>query len=82
MDLLSVQTPQAGDVYVKRGLKLYPFVIEPSTDGWQPYHVLIKDLEPWIIPALSEKTQSFEQLMHSGQQDYNARRWKRSTSVF
>ena len=65
------QTPQAGDAYVKRGLKLYPFVTEPSTDGWQPYHVLIKDLEPWMIPALSEKTQSFEQLMHSGQQDYN-----------
>ena len=76
------QTPQAGDAYVKRGLKLYPFVTEPSTDGWQPYHVLIKDLEPWMIPALSEKTQSFEQLMHSGQQDYNARRWKEALQSF
>ena len=76
------QTPQAGDAFVKRGLKLYPFVTEPSTDGWQPYHVLIKDLEPWMIPALSEKTQSFEQLMHSGQQDYNARRWKEALQSF
>ncbi|MBT5485787.1 MAG: tetratricopeptide repeat protein [Deltaproteobacteria bacterium] len=76
------QTPQAGEAYVKRGLKLYPFVTEPSTDGLQPYHVLIKDLEPWMIPALSEKTQSFEQLMHSGQQDYNARRWKEALQSF
>jgi len=76
------QTPQAGDTFVKQGLKLYPFVTEPSTDGWQPYHVLIKDLKPWMIPALSEKTQSFEQLMHSGQQDYNARRWKEALQSF
>ena len=76
------QTPQAGDTYVKQGLKLYPFVTEPSTDGWQPYHVLIKDLEPWMIPGLSEETQSFEQLMHSGQQDYNARRWKEALQSF
>ena len=76
------KTPQAGTAYVSRGLKLYPFVGDPSPDGRQPYHVLVKVLEPWLISAVSGKTPSFEQLMISGQEDYNARRWKEALQAF
>ena len=76
------KTPQAGTAYVSRGLKLYPFVGDPSPDGRQPYHVLVKVLEPWLMSAVSGKTPSFEQLMISGQEDYNARRWKEALQAF
>jgi hypothetical protein len=39
------KTPQAGASYIKKGLQLYPFVTEPSSNGLQPYLVLVKDLE-------------------------------------
>ena len=76
------KSPQSGTVYVKQGLKLYPFVAEPSPDGWQPYHLIIKDLEPWLNSELPEKTKSFEQLMLTGQQDYKAQRWKEAFRAF
>ena len=76
------KNPQAGDVHIKRGLKLFPFVADPSPDGWQPYQTIIKDLEPWLISELPEKENSYEELMDLGQHDYNAQRWEKALQTF
>ena len=76
------KTPQAGTSYIKRGLRMYPFVAEPSPDGWQPYHVLVKDLEAWLISSASEKAPNYEKLMRTGREDYYARRWTEARQAF
>ena len=43
------KTPQAGSPFIKQGLRTYPFVAEPDPLGWQPYNVLVRDLEPWLV---------------------------------
>ncbi len=76
------KTPQAGATYIKKGLRLYPFVAEPSADGGQPYHVLVKDLEPWLNSYVSVKPPNYELLMRSGKEDYDARRWTEARQAF
>jgi tetratricopeptide (TPR) repeat protein len=76
------KTPQAGATYIKKGLRLYPFVAEPSADGGQPYHVLVKDLEPWLNSYVSVKPLNYELLMRSGKEDYDARRWTEARQAF
>ena len=65
------KTPQAGTSFIKKGLRNYPFVAEPNSLGWQPYHVLVKDLEPWLVIPDSEKVTNFDQLMYSGKEFFN-----------
>ena len=62
------KTPQAGTSFIKQGLRTYPFVAEPDSLGWQPYHVLVRYLEPWLVTSDSEKVVNYEQLMHSGKE--------------
>jgi len=76
------KTPQAGASYIKKGLRLYPFVAEPSADGWQPYHVLVKDLEPWLVASISQNVSNYEQLMQSGKESYKAQRWSEARQAF
>lgn len=76
------KTPQSGSSYIKKGLQLYPFVAEPSADGWQPYHVLIKDLEPWLVASISQNESNYEQLMRSGKESYKAQRWSEARQAF
>ena len=38
------KTPQAGANYIKKGLKLYPFLSESDLDDRQPYNILVRDL--------------------------------------
>ncbi len=76
------KTPQAGASYIKKGLRLYPFVAEPSPYGWQPYHVLVKDLEPWLIASISQNAANYEQLMQSGMESYNSRLWSEARQSF
>ena len=76
------KTPQAGASYIKKGLRLYPFVAEPSTYGWQPYHLLVKDLEPWLIASISQNAANYEQLMQSGMESYNSRLWSEARQSF
>ena len=59
------KNPQAGTSFIKQGLRTYPFVAEPDSLWWQPYHVLVRDLEPWLVTSDSEKVLNYEQLMHS-----------------
>jgi tetratricopeptide (TPR) repeat protein len=75
------KTPQAGASYIKKGLRLYPFVADPSPDGWQPYHVLVKDLEPWLISSI-QNVSTYEQLMRSGNESYNAQHWSEARQAF
>lgn len=76
------KTPQSGSSFVTKGLRLYPFVAEPSPLGWQPYHVLVRDLEPWLISTASDKSLNFEQLMRAGKEYYNAQRWTEAHQSF
>lgn len=76
------KTPQAGASYIKKGLRLYPFVAEPSPDGLQPYQLLVKDLEPWLIASISQTASNYEQLMQSGKESYNSQRWSEARQSF
>jgi tetratricopeptide (TPR) repeat protein len=76
------KTPQAGASYIKKGLQLYPFLAESSPDGWQPYHVLVKDLEPWIIESFSQNSLTYDQLMQTGKESYNSQRWSEARQSF
>jgi len=76
------KTPQAGTSFIKHGLRTYPFVAEPDALGWQPYHVLVRDLEPWLVTSDSEKVLNFEQLMHSAKELYNDQRWNEARKFF
>ena len=76
------KTPQAGTSFIKQGLQTYPFVAEPDSLGWQPYHVLVRDLEPWLVTSNSEKVLTYEQLMHSGKELYNDQRWFEANKFF
>ena len=76
------KTPQAGTSFIKQGLLTYPFVAEPDSLGWQPYHVLVRDLEPWLVTSDSEKVLNYEQLMHSGKELYNDQRWNEARKFF
>ena len=76
------KTPQAGTSFIKQGLRTYPFVAEPDFLGWQPYHVLVRDLEPWLVTSDSEKVLNYEQLMHSGKELYNDQRWNEARKFF
>jgi tetratricopeptide (TPR) repeat protein len=76
------KTPQAGASYIKKGLQLYPFLAESSPDGWQPYHVLVKDLEPWIIESFSQNSLTYDQLMQAGKESYNSQRWSEARQSF
>ena len=76
------KTPQAGTSFIKQGLRTYPFVAEPDSLGWQPYHVLVRDLEPWLVTSDSEKVLNYEQLMHSGKELYNDQRWNEARKFF
>jgi tetratricopeptide (TPR) repeat protein len=76
------KTPQAGTSFIKQGLQTYPFVAEPDSLGWQPYHVLVRDLEPWLVTSDSEKVLNYEQLMNSGKELYNDQRWNEARKFF
>ncbi|MBC8259324.1 MAG: tetratricopeptide repeat protein [SAR324 cluster bacterium] len=76
------KTPQDGDTYVKKGLRLYPFVADQSPDGWQVYQILVRDLAPWLLPDAVHKSVNYKLLMQTGQQDYDARRWKEARQAF
>ena len=76
------KTPQAGTSFIKQGLQTYPFVAEADSLGWQPYHVLLRDLEPWLVTSNSEKVLTYEQLMHSGKELYNDQRWNEARKFF
>ena len=39
------KSPQSGGNYIKRGLRLYPFLEEYFVDDWQPYHSLVSLLK-------------------------------------
>ncbi|MEE2599361.1 MAG: tetratricopeptide repeat protein [SAR324 cluster bacterium] len=76
------KTPQAGSSYIREGLRLYPFVAEPSSDNWQPYHALVKDLEPWLNTSISHNKTNYDQLMSFGNENYNAQRWSEARQAF
>ena len=76
------KTPQAGTSFIKQGLRNYPFVAEPDSLGWQPYHLLVRDLEPWLVTSDNEKVVNYEQLMHSGKELYNDQRWNEARKFF
>ena len=77
------KTAHSGDSYIRRGLQLYPFVSESNLEGLQqPYNLLVKDLEPWLISSVSEKTTYYEELMISGKENFNARQWEASLKSF
>ena len=76
------KTPQEGTSFIKQGLRNYPFVLEPSNLGWQPYHLLIRDLEPWLKNYDSEMVLNYEQLMLSGKDLYKDQRWNEALKFF
>ena len=76
------KTPQAGTSFIKKGLRNYPFVAEPNSLGWQPYHVLVKDLEPWLVIPDSEKIINYDQLIHSGKKFFDDQRWMEARRIF
>lgn len=76
------KTPKSGEKYIKRGLGLYPFIGEIVPNVWQPYNVLVKDLEPWLVSTYSEKTLGYEQLMISGKDFFNDRLWEKAQQSF
>ena len=76
------KTPQAGASYIKKGLQLYPFVAETIPNKWEPYQVLVKDLEPWLIPSIFQTASSYEQLMQSGRESYNSQHWSEAHQSF
>jgi len=76
------KTPQAGTSFIKNGLQIYPFIAESDYLGWQPYHLLVRDLEPWLVTSDSEKVLNYEQLMHSGKELYNDQRWNEARKFF
>ena len=76
------KTPQAGTSYIKEGLKTYPFIAEPYSLGLHPYHLLVRDLEPWLLNSNSEKIVNYDQLMHSGKELYNEQRWDEARRFF
>ena len=76
------KTPKDGTSYIKWGLKAYPFVAETNQLGLEPYHVLVKDLEPWLVNLDSEKNVGYDQLMHSGKDLFNSQRWNESRKFF
>ena len=76
------KNPQAGATYIERGIRLYPFVGEPSPDTWQPYHVLVNDLKPWLIFSDSKKAPKYEQLMSAGKEHQDAKRWTEARQAF
>ncbi|MBS1254573.1 MAG: Beta-barrel assembly-enhancing protease [Deltaproteobacteria bacterium] len=76
------KNPQSGSSFIKQGLRHYPFVAEPSHIGWQPYHLLVRDLVPWLISAASDKSLNYEQLMRAGKEHYNAKRWTEARQSF
>ena len=75
-------TPQAGTSFIKQGLRTYPFVAEPNPLGWQPYHILVRDLEPWLVISDSEKVVNYDQLMLSGKKLFNDQRWNEARKFF
>ena len=50
--------------------------------GWQPYHVLVKDLEPWLVIPDSEKGLNYDQMMHAGKKFFNNQRWMEARGFF
>ena len=76
------KTPQAGATFIKQGLRSYPFVVEPDSLGWQPYHLLVSDLEPWLVTSNSEKVVNYEELIRSGKELYNDHRWNEARKFF
>ena len=76
------RTPKAGAAYIRKGLRLYPFVVEPILEGWRPYQVLVKDLEPWLITSISQTASNYEQLMQSGKLSYNSQHWSEARKSF
>mgnify|MGYP001406036594 CR=1 FL=1 len=76
------KSPKDGVSHIRKGLELYPFVGEPSYEGWQPYHLLVKDLEPWIKAPMSRKAQKYEQLLSYGRESYNSQIWPEARQAF
>ena len=76
------KTPQAGTLFIKKGLENYPFVSEPNFLGWQPYHVLVRYLEPWLVTSDSEKFANYEKLMFSGKDLFKDQRWEEARRFF
>jgi len=75
-------TPQAGTSFIKQGLRTYPFVAEPNPLGWQPYHILVRDLESWLVISDSEKVVNYDQLMLSGKKLFNDQHWNEARKFF
>ena len=76
------KSPKDGVSYIRKGLKKYPFVGESSYDGWQPYHLLVRDLEPWIKVSISQKAQNYEKLLRNGMDSYNSQIWHEARRAF
>ncbi len=76
------KTPKDGTSYIKRGLQNYPFVAETNSLGLQPYNVLVRDLEPWLVNSDSDKIVGYDQLMHSGKDFFKIKHWNESRKFF
>ena len=74
--------PKAGESYIMRGLKLFPFIKESHAESWLPYHILVKDLEPWLISKSFEIKNNYNRLMNLGSNFYDARIWEKATKSF
>ena len=76
------KTPLAGGSFIKQGLRTYPFVAEANPLGWQPYHVLVRDLEPWLSTSSSQKVVNYDNLMISGKKLFGDRHWNEARRFF
>tara|TARA_B100000700_G_scaffold327564_1_gene442492 strand:- start:345 stop:2084 length:1740 start_codon:yes stop_codon:yes gene_type:complete len=77
------KNPEAGENYIIKGLRLYPFVGGPYKEGdWQPFHLLKKYLEPWTVSKTYEENKSYDELLNDGKEFYKARIWKKAIRTF
>ena len=76
------KSAKAGGHHIRKGLKIYPFLGGNDADCCQPFDVLLKELEPWLISKSSSKTNNFKELMIAGKYYYDTKMWDKSIKVF
>ena len=76
------RTPQGGKSFIRKGLRLYPFLADSTNGTLPPYHTLIRPLSPWLVPESSRLSPDYESLMAKGQQHFRAGEQEQAQQIF
>ena len=76
------RTPQGGKSFIRKGLRLYPFLADSTYGTLPPYHTLIRPLSPWLVPESSRLSPNYESLMAKGQQHFRAGEQEQAQQIF